>query len=247
MRTVLTNENTFTVSRIGSAVEADKKINLALKISVIVHALEASRKTAQRRPADVRGDGLHPASGLSMARPADDLWIMEFSLYPVAALVCVWTMGQIVARAGSWRSRPVEVPGCQSYQGASGCEQSRRRPAKPSYRTHQRRSEHQTERLGGGRRTSDQRQLGSGATGRCYRRPSLVASPVARNDHRGRQRLRQRRISGGVATWRQPPVHSASLQSAPASQLASRSLSKTTQGGKLVSAVEALSQSRNAV
>jgi hypothetical protein len=109
MITVLTNENAFTVSRIGPAVEADKKINLALKISVIVHALEASRQTAQRRPADVRGDGLHPASGLSMARLAGDLWIMEFSLYPVAALVWSWTMGQVATGMGARRSRSVEI------------------------------------------------------------------------------------------------------------------------------------------
>lgn len=73
MRTDLTNENTFTVSRIGSAAEADKKINLALKISVIVYALEESRKATQRRPADARGDGLPPATGLSVALSAGRL------------------------------------------------------------------------------------------------------------------------------------------------------------------------------
>lgn len=56
IKTVLTNENSFTVSRIGSALEADKKINLALQSFVIVDALGASRSTAQRRPADVRSD-----------------------------------------------------------------------------------------------------------------------------------------------------------------------------------------------
>ena len=247
MIAVLTNENTFSVSRVGSAVEADKKINLALQISFIVHALGASRKTAQRRPADVRGHGLYPASGLPMARPADALWIMEFGLYPLAALVWVWALDPVVAGIGARRSRSVAVLGCQSYQGASGRQQSLWWPAKSSHWTHQRRSEHQTECLGGRRRTSDQSQLGGGATGRCHRSPNLEASTTPRNDHSGRQRLRQRRISRGVAALREPPVYSTALQSSPAGHLASRPLPQTTQGRELVSALEALPQSRNAL
>ena len=247
MRAVLTNENAFLVSRVGSAVEADKKINLALKISVIVHALGASRKTAQRRSADVRGDGLYPASGMPLARPADALWIMEFSLYPLAALVWGWALGQVVAGVGARRSGSVTVLGCQSYQGASGRQQSRWWPAKASHRTHQRWSEHQTECLGGRRRTSDECQLGGGTTGRCHRGSSLGASTTPRNDHGGRQRLRQRRISSGVATLWEPPVYSTALQSSPAGHLASRPLPQTTQGRKLVSALEAPPQSGNAL
>jgi len=70
MKLVLTNENGIAVPRVGSALEADKKINLALEISVIVHAPKASWTTAQRRPVDVRGDGLPPAGGMSLARSA---------------------------------------------------------------------------------------------------------------------------------------------------------------------------------
>ena len=48
MKGVLTNENIFTVSRVGSALEADKKINLAPKISVWTFTLrEASRTTVK--------------------------------------------------------------------------------------------------------------------------------------------------------------------------------------------------------
>ncbi len=52
----------------------DKKINLALKSSVNVHAAEASRTTAQGRPADVRGDGLHTAGRMPLARSSSHIW-----------------------------------------------------------------------------------------------------------------------------------------------------------------------------
>ena len=87
MKTVLTNENTFTVSHIGSALEADKKINLALKIPVIVHALEAPRTTAQGRPLNVRRDGLLATGRLSLARSTGPVWTPEFGLYPLESLV----------------------------------------------------------------------------------------------------------------------------------------------------------------
>jgi len=247
MKTVLTNENTFTVSHIGSALEADKKINLALKISVIVHASEAARPTAQRRSANVRGDGIYPTSGVSMARPACHLWTVEFGLYPVAALVCGWAVGQIVKRAGTQRARQIEVFGCQPYQGASGCEQSCWRPAKSSHWTHQGWVEHQAECLGGGLRPRGQFELGTRAAGRCHRRPSGCVARVARHDYRGRQRLRQRRLSCRVAASWQSPVHSAALQSARASQLAARSLPKAAQGRELIPALEALPQNRDTV
>src|SRR5580698_4701720 len=100
MRSVLTNEKTLPVSPVGSALEADKKINLAVKISVNVEVAEASRATAQGRSVNARSDHLYPASGLSLARPSGHLWALELCLYPVATLVHSGVMGQIVASAG---------------------------------------------------------------------------------------------------------------------------------------------------
>ena len=247
MRMVLTNENTFTVSRIGSAVEADKKINLALQICVIVHALAAARQTAQRRPADVRGHGLYLASRLSMARSASDLWTVEFSLYSVAALVAGRTLGQVVACAGRRRTRQAEISGCQPYLGASRREQPCWWPATSSYWTHQRWFKHQTECVGRSSGTRGRFELGSGATGGCHRRPSGVAPQVARHDHGGRQGLRQRRVSKGVAALGQSRVHPTALQSAHGCQLASRSLPKAAQGRELFPASETLPSSGNAL
>lgn len=70
MIAVLTNENISAVSRIGSALGADKKINLGGRIYVIVHAAKTAWPATQGRPADVRGDDLYPAGGLYMAGSA---------------------------------------------------------------------------------------------------------------------------------------------------------------------------------
>jgi hypothetical protein len=85
MKLVLTNENGIAVPRVGSALEADKKINLALEISVIVHAPKASWTTAQRRPVDVRGDGLPPAGGMSLARSARHVKVHQDASNPAGA------------------------------------------------------------------------------------------------------------------------------------------------------------------
>ncbi len=49
MKVVLNYEDTFSVSRVGPALEADKEINLAFQISVIARVAEAAWATAQRR------------------------------------------------------------------------------------------------------------------------------------------------------------------------------------------------------
>ena len=148
---------------------------------------------------------------------------------------------------GTRRSRQIEIFGYQPYQGTSEREQSCWRSTKSSHRPHQGRSEHQAERLGGWLRSSHQPELGSGTTGRCHRRTNVVTPAVARNDHRDRQRLRLRWLSRRVAALWQSCVHSAALQSAQASQLASRPLPKTPQGGELIPTLEALPQSRDEV
>ena len=247
MRAVLTNENTISVSRVGSALEADKKINLALKISVIVCAAKASRATAQGRPFDVRGNGLHPASGMSLARPAGYLWSMELRLHPVAALVSGRTVGQVAAGAGAERPWPIAVSRRQSHQGASGCEQPRWWPTKSSHRAHQRWSEHQAQCLGGRARTTGQFEFGVRTGVRCCRCTSGGASNTAGHNHCRRQRLRQRRLPNAVAAVGKPGLHSASLQPPSASELASWSLSKAAQGREFVPAFETPAQDRDAL
>jgi len=243
MLTVLTNENNCSVSRVGSALGADKKINLAGRIFVIVCAAKAARSSAQRRPADVRSDGLYPASGLPLAGSAYPLRTLEFSLHPLAALVSGRTVGTVAGGAGAESRRQAAVFGCQSRQGASGWEQPRWRPAKSGHGTHQGRSEYQAERLGGRRRTSCQFELGSRTARRCERGAIGRAPQVARHDHGGRQGLRQRRLPRAVGALGKPFLHSAAQQPAQAVTLASRVLPEATQGGELIPTVETLSQS----
>ena len=243
MRMVLTNENIFTVSRVGSALEAGKKINLALQISVNVHVAEASRTTAQGRPADVRGDGLHVAGRLPLARSSSHLWAVEFRLHSLAALGSVRTVGEVAAGVGAESSRPTAVCRHQPHQGASGCQQSRWWPTKSGNGAYQGRPEHQTQRLGGQSRTARQFVLGTGTSGRCKYRAKRAAPAVAKNDDRCRQGLRQRRVPGAVAALGQPGLHSTPLQPAPARQLAPRPLPQATQGRELIPTRETLPES----
>src|SRR5581483_8351767 len=82
-----THANSHAVSGVGSALGADKKINLECGIFFIVHVATTTRATTQRRSADVRGDGLCTAHSSSMAGSTRALWAMEFSLYPLASVV----------------------------------------------------------------------------------------------------------------------------------------------------------------
>ena len=247
MRPVLTNEKNCSVSRIGSALEADKKINLAIKISVNVEVAEASRATAQERSVDVRRDGLYPASGLSLARSASHLWTLELCLYTLAPLVSGRTVGQIITGVGAEGSRPIALPGCQPYQGTSGCEQPRWRPTKSGHWADQGRFEHQAQRMGGRARTSDQFESGGWTSRRSNRGTGFPATVIARNGHGCRQSLRQRRLSGTVAAMGKPPLYPASVQSPSASQLAPRPLSQTTQGRELIPTLETLPSHRHAL
>ncbi len=180
MKGVLTNENIFTVSRVGSALEADKKINLALKISVNVHAAEASRTTAQGRPADVRGDGLHTAGRMPLARSSSHIWTVEFRLHSLAALVSVRTVGEVTADVGAESSRPTAVCRHQPHQGASGCKQSRWWPTKSGDWAYQGRPEYQAQCLGGQPRAARQFELGPGTSGRCKHSAAGAARPPLR-------------------------------------------------------------------
>lgn len=247
MNTVLTNENTFTVSPVGSALEADKKINLAIKISVNVHVEETSWTTAQGRSVDGRSHDLYFASRMSLARPAGHLWSMELGLYPVAALVSGWAVGKITSCVGAEGTRPVALLGCQPYQGASGRKQPCWRPAKSSHRTDQGRFEYQAQRVGRWTRTSPLFEHRCRTGCRCDGGTDFVTASVATNDHRGRQSVRQRRFSGRVAPVGKPPVHSATVQSPSAGQLASRPLPETAQGREFISTAQALPSNRNAL
>jgi hypothetical protein len=185
--------------------------------------------------------------GVSLARSAGTLWFLEFGLYSLAAMVARRTLGQVVASAGPRRAMEVEVLGCQPYQGSSRCEQSSRRSAKSSHWSHQRRSEHQTECMGGWSRTSDQRELGSGTASRCHCRPNIIPPEIARHDHRGRQGIRQRRFSERITALWKPSLYSAATQPTAASKLASRLLQEAPPSRKSISAFETLSESGNAL
>ena len=247
MKSVLINENNFTVSRVGSALEADKKINLALKISVIVHGAKASWTTAQGRPVAVRGDGLPPAGGMSLARSASCLWAVEFRLYPLAALVPVRIVGELAAGVGAESPRQAAVFRRQPRQGASGWKQSRWWSAKSGDGAYQGRPEHQAQRLGGRSGTACQFEFGPGTIGRCQRSARRAAPAVAGNDDSCRQRLRQRRLPGAVAAVGKPGLHSTPLQPTPTGQLAPRLLPKTAQGRELIPTPETLQEDWNAI
>lgn len=111
------------------------KINLAFEISIIVCAAEAAWATAQGRSLDVRGHGLPPAGGLSLARSAGSLWTMEFGLHTLAALVPEAAYGPGCCGWGAESQGQIEILGRQPYQGASGCEQSSGWPTKSSDRS----------------------------------------------------------------------------------------------------------------
>jgi hypothetical protein len=247
MRAVLTNEKTLSVSPVGSALEADKKINLGIKISVNVEVAEASRAASQRRSVNGRSDGLYPASGLSLARSAGHLWTLELCLYTLAPLVSGRTVGQTITGVGGEGSRPIALFGCQPYQGTSGCEQPCWRPTKSGHWADQGWFEHQAQRMGGRARTSDQFESGGWTSRRGNRGTSFPATGIARNGHGCRQSLRQRRLSGTVAAMGKPALYPASVQPPSASQLASRLLSQTTQGRELIPTLETQPSHRHAL
>ena len=247
MNAVLANEKNSSVSCVGSALEADKKINLGCGILVIVHAEKAAWSSTQRRSSDVRGDGLYPASRLPLAGSAGHFRALEFRVYPLATLVSGRIVGTVAGGAGAAGPRHAAVSGCQPCEGASGCEQSRRWPAKSGHWVHQGRSEYQNQCVGGRRRTSRELEFGSGTARRCECRASDDAPKAARHDHRGRQGLRQRQVSGAVAALGEPCLHPAAKQPTQTCKLASWLLSKAAQGGEFVPAVEALSPNRDAL
>src|ERR1700678_510134 len=109
------NENILTVSFVGSALGADKKINLASRIFFIVigDTPAAARPSTQGRPADVRSYGLHLAHGQSLARLAGSLWAVEFGLYAVAALVSARPVATPLGRAGAPGARQATLSGRQ--------------------------------------------------------------------------------------------------------------------------------------
>ena len=141
-------ENILAVSFVGSALGTDKKINLAVGIYVIVDAAKTARSSAQRRPVNVRGDGLHLVHGYSLARFGRPIWTVELGLHPLASLVSSRTLDEVAGGAGPQRPRQAAFSGCQSCQSASRCEQPRRRPAKSGHWTHQGRFQHQDQCLG---------------------------------------------------------------------------------------------------
>ena len=165
----------------GSALGADKKINLASWIYVIVCAPTAARSSTQRRSVDVRSHALHLAYGYSVARLARPLRALELGLYALASLVPVWTVATVVGRTGAQRSRPVALSRRQPCQSASRRQQSRRWPTKSSHWTHQGRAEHQNQCVGGRARTGGEFELGPDSTPMCAsHRPPRVRHCVAR-------------------------------------------------------------------
>jgi len=247
MSAVLTNEKICSVSAAGSALEADKKINLAIKISVNVHVAETPWATTQGRSINGRGNGLYPESGLSLARPACLLRLLELCLYPLAALVSGGTVGQIAASIGPKGTRPIALFGRQPYQGAPRCKQPRWRPTKSSHWPHQGWSEYQAQRLGGRARARDLSMSGGRTGSRGDYGTSIGATGVERNGHGCRQGIRQRWLSGTVATMGKPALHPATEQSSSASQLAPRPLSQTAQSRKLIPTFKTLPPNRNTI
>jgi len=223
-------ENILAVSFVGSALGADKKINLASWICVIVCAPTAARSSTQRRPVDVRSYALHLAYGYSVARLARPLRALELGLYALASLEPAWTVATIAGRTGAERSRQVALSRRQPCQSASRRQQSRRWPTKSGHWTYQGRVEHQDQCVGRRSRTSGEFELGTRTTRRCLRRADRCTPVIAWHDHGGRQGLRQRWFSRAVAALGQPPLHSTSLQPTQTCGLASRSLRETVQG-----------------
>ena len=235
-------ENILAVSGVGSALGADKKINLASWIYVIVCAPTAAWSSAQGRSVDVRSHGLHLAHRHSLARLACPLRALELGLYALASLVPAWTVAAVVGCTGAERSRQIALSRRQPCQSTSRRQQSRRWPTKSGHWTHQRWAEHQDQCVGGRARTSGEFELGPRTARRCVRRADCGTSAIAWYDYGGRQGLRQRWFSRAVAALGQSPLHSTSLQPTQTCGLASWSLQETAQGGKLVSTIETLSQ-----
>ena len=240
MKMVLTNENYFTVSHIGSALEADKKINLALKNYVNVHALAASWSTAKRRPINVRGHGLRSAGGLPLARFAGSFWPVEFGLHALATLVPKRPLG---AHTGDPRQKcrgAAAVCRQQPHQGPSRRKQPRQRPTKPRHWAHQRRTQHQIERMGRWPWASFVFGLGTGTS--CRRQGGGIRGMAGLIQHHdgGGQRLRQQRLSRTVATMRKPSVYPLPQPPTRASSVASGLLPLPPPDRKLLSTRQTL-------
>ena len=88
-------------------------------------------------------------TGLSVARPAE-LYGPWSSVYTRWRRWCQCGLWARVNKGLLARRTPgLCVSGCQPHQGASGRQQSRRRPTTSGHRTHQRRAQYQADRLGG--------------------------------------------------------------------------------------------------
>src|ERR1700678_3455623 len=240
-------EKAHTPAPIGSALGADKKINLASWIYVIVHVWPPTWTSAQGRSVDVRGDGFHFAHRDSVARLTDRLWPLEFGLHALAALVPERLVGKVAGRVGPQGRWAVALSGYQPCQSASRCEQPRWRPAKSGDWTYQRWLEHPDQCLGGWWGPSRQFVAGRRPATRCAGGAKSRASEVAWHGHGGRQGVRQQRISETVAPLGQPCLHPTPLQPPERSNLAAEPLPETPQGGELIPTVETLSQNRHSL
>ena len=236
------HEKILSVSSIGSALGADKKNHLTVEFFDNVYGAAATRASTKRSSAYGRGDGVCAARGLSVARLALGLWSLEFGVHPLAALVSVRIVGASVGVVGTAGPRQVALSGRQPCQSASRRQPSCGRPTKSGHRTHQRRSEHQSQCVGGWPGSSGESELGSGTAPRCVRRANGSATATTWHDYSGRQRLRQRWFSGAVAALGPSLVSPAALQPAYTRGVASWSLPTALPSGELVSTTETLPQ-----
>ncbi len=235
------------VSGVGSAVEADKKINLGFTPGVNVHGLATTGAATQRRPADVRGDGLYPAGRLPVARLAGYLWFVELGLHPLATLGPKWPVGTVVGSIGPAGRRPTAVSRQQSHQGASRREQPDRGPTKSRHWPHQGWTQYQVERVGRWSRAGFAFGTGTGTGSR--RQGGRVCGMAKRQPHNdgGRQRIRQQCLSRLIATVRKPSVYPFPQSATGTSPVASGLLSPPSPDRKLFSTHQTLSPGRHSL
>jgi transposase len=115
-------ENILAVSFVGSALGADKKVNLAVGIYVIVDAAKTAWSSAQGRPVNVRGDGFHLAHGYSLARFGRPIWTVELGLHSLASLVSGRTLDEVAggtARNAQGKLRFLDASHVKVHQEAS--------------------------------------------------------------------------------------------------------------------------------
>src|ERR1700678_2726923 len=93
-------EKAHTPAPIGSALGADKKINLASWIYVIVHVWPPTWTSAQGRSVGFVGVVFYFAHRDSVARFTDRLWPLDFGLHALAALVPERLVGKVAGRVG---------------------------------------------------------------------------------------------------------------------------------------------------